>query len=97
MSSPLDSLIAANKLADPNHLEVGQVISIPAPQPLPPGPGFKVIPDSELVRGPSSANFDLAGFIKKQKSRRLIEQLVDTDFIPTGRLAQLVRVPQLRD
>ena len=36
-------------------------------------------------------------FIKKQKSRRLIEQLVDVDFIPSGRLAQLVRVPQLRD
>ena len=35
------------------------------------------------------------GFIKKQKSRRLIEQLLYPDFIPTGFLAQLIRVPQV--
>jgi len=36
-------------------------------------------------------------FIKKQKSRNLIEQLVDPRFVPTERLAQLVRVPHVRD
>ena len=36
-------------------------------------------------------------FIKKQKSRNLILQLCNPDFIPTGSLAQLVRVPHLRD
>ena len=36
-------------------------------------------------------------FIKKQKSRSLLEQLCDPEFIPTGRLAQLVRVPYVRD
>ena len=36
-------------------------------------------------------------FIKKQKSRKLIEQLCIPDFVPTGFLAQLVRVPHLRD
>ena len=36
-------------------------------------------------------------FIKKQKSRKLIEQLRDHTFIPSGILAQLVRVPHLRD
>ena len=36
-------------------------------------------------------------FIKKQKSRRLIEQLIDPNFKPTGVMAQLVRVPYLRD
>ncbi|MEO0573108.1 MAG: GIY-YIG nuclease family protein [Bacteroidota bacterium] len=36
-------------------------------------------------------------FIKKQKSRKLIEKLVDEQFSPTGMLAQLVRVPHLRD
>ena len=39
----------------------------------------------------------LERYIKKQKSRRLIEQLIDTNFIPNGKLAQLVRVPHLRD
>ena len=36
-------------------------------------------------------------FIKKQKSRRLIEQLIKPDFRPIGIFAQLVRVPHLRD
>ncbi|MBW7913253.1 MAG: GIY-YIG nuclease family protein [Taibaiella sp.] len=36
-------------------------------------------------------------FIKKQKSRNLIEELVDPGFVPTERLAQLVRVPHVRD
>ena len=36
-------------------------------------------------------------FIKKQKSRKLIEKLIDPCFIPDGDLAQLVRVPHLRD
>ena len=36
-------------------------------------------------------------FIKKQKSRNLILRLCDPEFIPTGVLDQLVRVPHFRD
>jgi putative endonuclease len=32
-------------------------------------------------------------FIKKQKSRKLLEQLCNPVFVPTGILTQLVRVP----
>jgi putative endonuclease len=39
----------------------------------------------------------LERFIKKQKSRTLTEQLCDNNFIPSGYLAQLVRVPDIRD
>ena len=39
----------------------------------------------------------LEKFIKRQKSRKLIEKLIDLDFVPEGELAQLVRVPHLRD
>jgi putative endonuclease len=39
----------------------------------------------------------LEKLIKRQKSRRLIEMLVDPDFIPSDKLAQLVRVPHVRD
>src|SRR5690606_32537090 len=39
----------------------------------------------------------LEKFIKKQKSRKLIELLCDPFFIPTDYLAPLVRVPQVRD
>ena len=36
-------------------------------------------------------------FIKKQKSRKLIEQICDENFIPVDVLEQLVRVPDIRD
>ena len=36
-------------------------------------------------------------FIKKQKSISLINKLIDPRFKPTGILAQLVRVPHVRD
>ncbi len=36
-------------------------------------------------------------FIKKQKSKKLLEQLCDVSFQPSGFLAQLVRVPDVRD
>ena len=36
-------------------------------------------------------------FIKKQKSRKLIELLCHPHFIPVGKLAQLVKVPHMRD
>ena len=39
----------------------------------------------------------LEEFIKKQKSRRLLELLCQPDFLPSGKLAQLVRVPDVRD
>ena len=36
-------------------------------------------------------------FIKKQKSKKLIEKLSNPDFVLEGKLALLVRVPHLRD
>jgi putative endonuclease len=36
-------------------------------------------------------------FIKNQKSKLFLKKLVDRDFIPTGKLALLVRVPHVRD
>lgn len=39
----------------------------------------------------------LEKFIKQQKSKKLLLNLGDKNFKPTGKLAQLVRVPYLRD
>jgi putative endonuclease len=39
----------------------------------------------------------IESFIKKQKSRNLIEKLINPEFIPQGYLAHLVRVPHVRD
>jgi len=56
--------VSANKLVNPDVLEVGQVLLIPVPTPEGPGPDYKIIPDSELVYSPSSLLFDLGAFIK---------------------------------
>ena len=63
----LNVIIEANDLQNPNLLSVGQGLWIPAPDPQNRGPSAKVIPDSELVYGPLSANFDIKGFINSQK------------------------------
>lgn len=60
----LDTLMQANGLSDPNLLSVGQSLTIPAPSPGDRGPDFKIVPDSELVYGPSSARFDVKEFIQ---------------------------------
>ncbi|CAN5542478.1 hypothetical protein BH10BAC1_BH10BAC1_10600 [soil metagenome] len=39
----------------------------------------------------------LERFIKKQKSKTLIEKLIDPLFIPDGKLAALVRVPHKKN
>jgi murein DD-endopeptidase MepM/ murein hydrolase activator NlpD len=43
----------ANGLNNPNLLAIGQILTIPPPTPEAPGPSFKILPDSELVYGPS--------------------------------------------
>src|SRR5258708_7269150 len=62
----VETLLQANHLADANALAVGQNLIIPAPAPALLVPSFKVIPDSELVYGPASAQFDVAQFIQNQ-------------------------------
>ena len=44
-----------------------------------------------------SVAIQLERFIKKQKSRNLIERMCQEDFVGKDRLAQLIRVPHLRD
>ena len=61
----VEQIVQENGIANPNLLAIGQVLTIPAPSPGPPGPDFKVIPDSELVYGPASALFDLEAFVQQ--------------------------------
>lgn len=58
-----EALMAANNLADPNALVVGQTLTIPRPTPQAVGPTFKIIPDSELIYGPMSINLDIDAFV----------------------------------
>jgi LasA protease len=58
-------LMAANGLYNPDYLAVGQILQIPAPVPQPQGPADKLIPDSELVNGPSQVFFDVRSVIRQ--------------------------------
>lgn len=60
----LNDLVQANELDSPDFLEIGQVLTIPVPTPQGSGPDFKIIPDSELVYGPTSVDFDIASFVR---------------------------------
>lgn len=61
----LSVLIQTNRLANPDVLTVGQVVTLPD-QPLITTPALKIIPDSLLVRGPGAARFNIAEFIARQ-------------------------------
>jgi LysM repeat protein len=62
----VETLMEANQITDPNLLDIGTVLVIPAPHPVGNAPAFKVIPDSELVYGPGSVYFDIDAFIDSQ-------------------------------
>jgi LasA protease len=66
----VNDLLTANPLPDPNRLEVGQVIILPiTPVAVPSsmtGPGFKIIPDSELFYGPYSASLDVPVYVTRR-------------------------------
>jgi LasA protease len=56
----LEALMQANGLNEASVLSIGTVLEIPPIEADPnPGSSFKIIPDSELVFGPASAQFDV--------------------------------------
>ena len=58
----IEAIAEANQIENINILEVGQDLMIPVAEPVTTGPGFKIIPDSELVAGPVTAHFNLSDF-----------------------------------
>src|SRR5688572_1654347 len=61
----LEALMQANGLNEASILAIGTVLDIPPIEADPnPGSSFKIIPDSELVFGPASVEFDLQGFVQ---------------------------------
>jgi len=63
----LEELEAANQITNPDRIDVGLVLTIPVSTPEVPASSFKIIPDSELVYGPSTVDFNIASFIEARK------------------------------
>jgi LasA protease len=84
-------LLDANQISNPDLLEVGQELIIPAPIPGEIGSGFKIIPDSELIYGPYAQNFDISGFVNQFDSylSRYSEE-VEGQTISGAQIVQLV-------
>lgn len=86
----VETLLALNNLADPNLLEVGQVILLPAP-PDQFSSSFKIIPDSRLVRAPGSGRFDVFEFVNRQPGYvRVATDVVNGVTFTAGQLVQRV-------
>lgn len=54
----------ANDISNPNLIYAGQQLVIPSPTYSDPGPGFKILPDAELVYGPYTVGFDTRSFLE---------------------------------
>lgn len=89
----VDLLAKANDIANPNYLEVGQLLIIPAPIPGRIGSNFKIIPDVELVYGPSSVGFDVQAF-STDKAGYLSVYQEDVDDVPLTGAQVVQRVAQ---
>jgi len=87
----LESLEAANPGVNPNWLVIGDNLTIPVPPPQTTGSDFKIIPDPELVYSPSSAGFDIPGFIN-QKGGYLsnYSEKVDGEYVSGAQIIQRV-------
>ncbi len=59
-------IIEVNDISDPSLIYTGQVLLLPAPNVSEPGPGYKIIPNSELVRSPYTVRFQIDAFINNQ-------------------------------
>lgn len=86
----LETLLAENTLLNPDLLEVGQVIKLPAP-PSVESNSFKIIPDNRLVRAPGSAAFSVAEFVSQQPGFvRSATDLVNEQILSAAQIIQRV-------
>jgi LysM repeat protein len=63
-NTTLQTLVSLNELANPDRIEVGQVIKLPS---APTGeiPLMNLMPDNLIYRGPSSRNFDVISYVNQ--------------------------------
>ena len=86
----LDALLAVNDIANPDNLEIGQVIRLPD-TPTTFGSDFKIVPDSRLVRAPGSSTFDVFAFVERQPGYiRTATDIVNESVLTAAQIVQRV-------
>lgn len=60
----IGDLMKLNGMSNPNALQIGKVLKVIVSVPRT-GPGDWLLPDSEAVDGPSSANFDVSAYVTR--------------------------------
>ena len=90
----LEALMQANGLNEASVLSIGIVLDIPPIEADPdPGSSFKIIPDSELVFGPASVEFDVLAFAQNHDGYLAnYSQDVDGEFLSGAQI--ITRVAQ---
>jgi murein DD-endopeptidase MepM/ murein hydrolase activator NlpD len=84
-------IVEVNSILNPNILPVGIVLTIPAQGSLPPGPSWKLLPDSAVVYGPSSVGFDIGATLQPWQGAVLSYNEEVEDVMLTGpEIVQLV-------
>lgn len=61
-----EDIVEANDITDPSLIYSGQQLLLPAPEISQTGPGYKMIPDSELVNSPYTVRFQTEAFVNNQ-------------------------------
>ena len=89
----VDALEQANNLTNSSMLNIGQSLNVPPPPAGEAGSSFKIIPDSELVYGPASAQFDITAFVQGRNGY-LAGYSEDVNGIPTSGADIVLRVAQ---
>lgn len=89
-SVSVETLMTLNNISDPNILAVGQIIRLPDPPDVE-SLSFKLIPDSRLVRGPGSRDFDVGQFVSQQTGYiRLATDTVSGDVLTAAAIVERV-------
>ena len=89
-NSSVDELVQANNLASADTLFVGQQLTIPTNTALV-GPNFKLIPDSEVVYGPSARGFNVRQYVGMHNGHLLrMDELVEGRRLAGPEIVELV-------
>ncbi len=86
------TLVTLNQIADSNIILEGQILRVPGPKyETLVSPSFEIIPENELVYGPSTAAFDTYAFAKTMNGYLLVhEEEVEEQLLTGPEIIQLV-------